>query len=80
MKVDVQRKTEEEDERDGARGEWIRHPFTAELRQSAERSARVQLDHLLAACSKSTDAEVRGQYQKYLEQKATQLLFERGGK
>ncbi len=80
MKVEVHQKSEEDAERDDARSEWLRHPFTQSLKQHAERSVKDQLDQLLSACSKSSDPEVRSEYQKYVERKATLVLFERGGK
>ena len=72
--------SEEDDDRDELRSEWLRHGFTERLRNYAVKAERLQLAELMGACAKSSDPEVRAQYERYVERKATVVVFERGGK
>lgn len=68
------------DDDDDVREEWLRHPFTLNRKEALKKEANLQQKVLFGACSKSTDAEVRGQYMRYLELESEALIFERGGK
>jgi hypothetical protein len=69
-----------EEDADDVRSQWLRHEYTQTLKKFAASSYEQQFAFLLGACAKSPDPEVRAEYQKYVERKATLLLFEQGKK
>lgn len=75
MKIEVP-DMEGDDEDLGARDHWLRHPHTESMRGALRKGVKSQLGILLGTCAESTDPKVRGAYERYMERRTTQLLFE----
>ena len=61
---------------DNAKSSWLRHDHTLKLRRVLRKNAHDAHVRLLSICAKSSDPEVRGQYEVFMSTRTHQILFE----
>lgn len=70
----------EDDDKQILRRDWLQHEYTLGWSKSADSDAAISKKHLMGACARSTDPEVRGAYNKWLELETISVFLKNGVK
>ena len=68
----------EEDERKVMMESWLKDDWTKELREEFDKQAKFALEDLRAACSRSTDPEVRAKFTAWHAIESARNIFTHG--
>jgi hypothetical protein len=70
----------EDDDKQILRRDWLQHEYTLGWSRSADKDAENARKLMLSCCARSTDPEVRGAYNKWLELETISVFLKNGAK